>query len=861
MKKRTPFKNANMFFPALFVLTICAFICAVFFASCENLLHGGEDNASIGGGKKPCDPTPCALTVSVRIGGLGALARYAAPSMQQDFIYAALLYPDGSPSGELSVGNRDGSTITFLFQKPAGEVTENLTVKVLVFAKGTASSDFTEDVALLSGLKSGLKAEGGSITVDAITLTPNLAGDAPKGEVSLKVKVPDGYTLEIDGAEHGADQFSVDPSVDYYTIKQKDVAGISGGTYKLTFKVTKDGAVVYAFTDSINVWPGMCTDTWLGLPSGELGADGAREITQAMLAATVFVRGSGGWYDGSPYKDSAVASNDNPGSFLKPFATIQKAIDAVIAANDGASKYTIFVDGTLAYDGMAAQMANIGGANDRNLSLNIKALSDKATLDAKQSGRVMSINAAFAGRRYDITLENLVIMGGKHDNAGGGIYLNGSLNSLTLINCDVKGNTADNNGGGIFVSRGSILTMNGGTVGGSAAGGNMSDNGGGVYVVGTFTMSGDTTISGNEATSGGGGVYVSVNGAEKGVFTIGGNATINENSANSYGGGVWVDGTFTMNGGAISKNNAVAGAGGVYVANNGGFTMTDGTISGNSTDGDGGGVYVESSGTFSMNGGIVGDGNKTSDAGKGGGVFVSDGDFTMSNTAAVKGNEAKYGGGIYIQEGSEFKMNDGEISENHAITAGGGICISSGVANMYGGNIFKNEADSAGGGIYIVGDSGAFTMTYDATISDNTAYRGGGFYNAGATFIMKGDAKVSGNHITGGEGTGAYIKDTNSSTGVLKMSGLAQFGADDEVYLFDENNAIMIADFLTGTGAVATIEPRYYVVGRQVLSGGLHLRLADCSRFKVKPQSDGTTWSINFKTVGVNGTGVLVKGG
>ena len=110
---------------------------------------------------------------------------------------------------------------------------------------------------------------------------------------------------------------------------------------------------------------------------------------------------------------------------------------------------------------------------------------------------------------------------------------------------------------------------------------------------GTFTMTGNSKISGNEATGsydGGGGVLVS-----SGTFTMSDNSEISNNTACATGGGVNVraEGVFEMNGGTIggvdedgnpigntlytSTGGNLYGGGGVCVF--GTFTMTDGEIS------------------------------------------------------------------------------------------------------------------------------------------------------------------------------------------------------------------------------------------------------------------------------------------
>jgi hypothetical protein len=152
--------------------------------------------------------------------------------------------------------------------------------------------------------------------------------------------------------------------------------------------------------------------------------------------------------------------------------------------------------------------------------------------------------------------------------------------------------------------------MSGGTISG-----NKATQGGGVYIVnGTFTMSSTTTssgtISGNTASSGGGGgVYIA-----NGTFTMSGGMggmTISDNNATT-GGGIYINnGTFTMMGNSdkISGNKATTG-GGVFVGSYGTFTMSKGTISGNTASGPygGGGVYVRQeygSATFNKTGGTI----------------------------------------------------------------------------------------------------------------------------------------------------------------------------------------------------------------------------------------------------------------
>ncbi|MBD5446197.1 MAG: leucine-rich repeat domain-containing protein, partial [Treponema sp.] len=117
---------------------------------------------------------------------------------------------------------------------------------------------------------------------------------------------------------------------------------------------------------------------------------------------------------------------------------------------------------------------------------------------------------------------------------------------------------------------------------------------------GTFEMVGGT-ITGNETTSIGGGVYVSAK------FKMSG-GVISGNTA-PYGGGVLVNKGyyyFTMTGGKIINNTATTRGGGVYVNPKASFEMSGGEITGNNAPSSNG-VYIdtEEGATFTNTGGTV----------------------------------------------------------------------------------------------------------------------------------------------------------------------------------------------------------------------------------------------------------------
>ena len=142
-----------------------------------------------------------------------------------------------------------------------------------------------------------------------------------------------------------------------------------------------------------------------------------------------------------------------------------------------------------------------------------------------------------------------------------------------------------------------------------------------------------------------------------------------------------------------------------YVYNNATLTIQDssaaksGTITGGNA-GDGGGVYIgdnSSEGHLVMTGGTI-TGCATDPyrgGGRGGGVFVFKGSFTMSGTAKITNCTAVWGGGVVVHtSSSKFTMNGGEISDCKASYTGGGVCLVSGAGfEMTGGIIRDCTAD------------------------------------------------------------------------------------------------------------------------------------------------------------------------
>ena len=142
-----------------------------------------------------------------------------------------------------------------------------------------------------------------------------------------------------------------------------------------------------------------------------------------------------------------------------------------------------------------------------------------------------------------------------------------------------------------------------------------------------------------------------------GVITGGENRKEDISSWN--GGGVFVNGTFAMSGGNIVGNMSTNKGGGVYVDINGTFTLSGGSIAGNTCTYSGGGVFVNGNGTFTMSGGSIAGNTCTY---SGGGVYAYR-TFTMSGAPIVTDNKKRDDSNSNIYLYSSITIGEGGLTE------------------------------------------------------------------------------------------------------------------------------------------------------------------------------------------------------
>jgi hypothetical protein len=229
------------------------------------------------------------------------------------------------------------------------------------------------------------------------------------------------------------------------------------------------------------------------------------------------------------------------------------------------------------------------------------------TVDANQLSTVFNVTAGTS------TLDGLVITGGRYIY---GDYSNGYV-PISL-------------GGGVRIASGATVAIAHSTITG-----NQGNRGGGIYNVGTATLT-DSVVSDNSTygKSGGGGIY------NRGTVTLT-NTTVSHNSAGS-GGGLYNQhgGSATLVNSTLWGNSASRG-GGIY--NYATVTLTNTTVTANSVSGGKGGgrgAGINSYGTATLTNSIVAGNFTTGYGGKKGGKSGQSGlgyDFEQYGSAAFVG--------------------------------------------------------------------------------------------------------------------------------------------------------------------------------------------------------------------------------
>ncbi|MDO5580862.1 MAG: right-handed parallel beta-helix repeat-containing protein [Planctomycetia bacterium] len=252
---------------------------------------------------------------------------------------------------------------------------------------------------------------------------------------------------------------------------------------------------------------------------------------------------------------------------------------------------------------------------------------------------------------------NTALSGSINDNeqaafgAGGGIF-NASNASILLENCTLQNNTAD------FGLK-YLMPQFSGVELAVPVQVEVMGKGGGIYNLGTVILSGESTVSGNSAWSGGG-----ICNGISGIFTILESA-VQENYAFEFGGGIYSDllANLNIHYCFIRGNTAESNGGGIALRGN--LDLTGSVISGNIAGENGGGIcsygYYNSSRPVNtvriVNATITGNLAGTVEAGSGGGISFCGADSGNTIAELTVSNSIIVGNKVHTAKDPDLDLN------------------------------------------------------------------------------------------------------------------------------------------------------------------------------------------------------------
>lgn len=352
-------------------------------------------------------------------------------------------------------------------------------------------------------------------------------------------------------------------------------------------------------------------------------------------------------------------------------------------------------------------------------------------IDGKNTYQVLYVGCMACSIAVSVT--NLTVQNGLAPASGGlsgaaGVSVDGA--TLTMSKVVIQNNNVAPGGegiaGGIFVSGTATLILSDATITGNAnsndgtePGGWYNGSGGGIYNLGTLTITGNVTLSKNSAKTSGGGLY------------------------NAAGGQADLTGATLENNTSQGKAQESDGGGGIYSA--GTLHMTGGTIKGNTSQWNGGGLLSTGVTTLS---GVTVDGNAANS--EGGGICQLYGANSTRLTAtdiSVVNNHATLGAGVaneftgdpsLVPSLGYLDIEQSTLANNGASGSGGGV-LNENRASMYLTNdTISNNSAVAGGGI-ATGENGGNGVVLNVTIAYNKASDGAGIITGGGDLTVQND--------------------------------------------------------------------------------------------------------------------------
>lgn len=445
-----------------------------------------------------------------------------------------------------------------------------------------------------------------------------------------------------------------------------------------------------------------------------------------------------------------------------------KAHDNAGSGNSGRLGGAIFNDGTLSLENI---MLLDNEADSGGAIYN----NNNANLEISNSliqNNIDSVRGAALFNKGTADLKDTTLDSNHVDHAGGAIY-NADGGNVSLRDSYVTNNSSNKFAAGILND--GVLEVRNTNITGNTADADTTSNdredGGGILSSGHATVI-SSIIDSNDNAHAGGGITI-----WDGSFTLR-SSTVSNHRVRGWGAGIYVQGA---NSSLIIENSRILSneatnqhGGGIYLAE-GNLTITNSTLKGNSAGINGGGIYAKTSFSLTGNSSVI----ENVATQSGGGIYSEDSATIQDSQINENEADTAHGGGIFSS--GFLNLTDSTVSGNRATGAGqmGGGIYTSATFSAIGSTIKANNA-LLGGGIYVLSD----TTTLDSTTvggtqtnDANTAFIGGGIYSKG-TLTIQSNSAVIGNGA--GEGGGGIVNEG----GTLNNSGNVANNVPEDIVNF-----------------------------------------------------------------------------
>ena len=416
-----------------------------------------------------------------------------------------------------------------------------------------------------------------------------------------------------------------------------------------------------------------------------------------------------------------VRLTDPAGVGKNTYENIQDAVDAAddgdtiqVGAKPGGEPYY----GNIVIEDMSVDIRGGYDILDWDAGQHLGDPNYETIIDGQSLGSVITINFT-NGANLKATIDGFTIRNGR-DDKGGGISANAhATNSYIVIsNNTITGNEATSKGGGIYAFATNSSTID---ILNNIITGNEDDKGGGIFAdtdgVGSSINILNNIITGNQALQDGGGICAS---AGNSSFIDISNNTITGNGSD-IGGGVDASAkdssTIDILSNIITGNSARQGGGINSNANDSStINISNNIITENTAASRGGGIYAHASDSSSI---IISNNTITENIVGGEGVILY---YYYSGQ----------GGGIWagVITNSSVNILNNIITGNEAGEGGGVFVGASGLgsSSTISNNIIAGNSADIGGGIWSSADNQATINITNNTLVDNLAIVGGGLY-------------------------------------------------------------------------------------------------------------------------------------